>query len=392
MRERQTSKPDLQDEATAHVQETARSQELDLVVATLTDIGRARPRNEDFVEYYVPPDPQQLAHKGSIYLVADGMGGHQAGEVASQRAVELAISNYYNETTDDVGASLVQAFHLANEQIHNQSLSDAAKNGMGTTLVAAVILGRRVYVANVGDSRAYVINEEGIIQITEDHSLVEEQVRAGLLTPEQARRHPQRNLVTRALGSRPSVEVDLFERDFESGDILLLCSDGLTGRVEDPEIAAIVQENHPHEAVRQLIALANERGGNDNITALIVRAQETLDSTRLLSRVPFRGVPTHRSRIIPALVIAVTILALVLAAMAAVYLLSGHMERSTPAATNEPATVTPLYVHSTPILPESATGREVSSLLLSGHEWELTSRQDHQAIGVRIWSLKEKER
>ena len=233
-----------------------------------------RPHNEDYVDFYVPPDPQQAARKGAIYLVADGMGGHQAGEVASRGAVETAIERYYADTSRDVGKSLVRAVQAANRQIHAQAQTDPSKSGMGTTLVAAVILGRKVYVANVGDSRAYLINRASMAQITEDHSWVEEQVRAGLLTPEQAKRHPQRNLVTRALGSKPSVDVDLFEGEVSTGDAILLCSDGLTGRVEDHEIAAIVRDHSPNEAARLLVAAANERGGSDNITVLIVSTEK----------------------------------------------------------------------------------------------------------------------
>jgi serine/threonine protein phosphatase PrpC len=208
MSDRQTGEPGPQEQKAAHTPDKIGPVALDLVATKLTDVGRARPHNEDYVDYYTPPDPRQLARKGSIYVVADGMGGHQAGEVASQGAVELAIGQYYSDTTHDVGTGLVRAFRAANQQIHAQAQSDPSKGGMGTTLVAAVILGRKVYVANVGDSRAYLVNRQGITQITEDHSWVEEQVRAGLLTPEQAKRHPQRNLVTRALGSKPAVEVD----------------------------------------------------------------------------------------------------------------------------------------------------------------------------------------
>ena len=274
MNDRQTSRPDFQDQDTVDSQQPTSPQALDLVAAKLTDVGRKRPHNEDYVEYYVPSDPQQRARKGVTYLVADGMGGHQAGEVASQGAVELVIHQYYSDPDPDVGVSIVRAIRAANKQIYSQAQADPSKSGMGTTLVAAVVLGRKVYVANVGDSRAYLINRTGITQITEDHSWVEEQVRAGLLTPEQARKHPQRNLVTRALGSKSTVEVDLFEGEISASDTLLLCSDGLTGRVDDQEIAAIVREQLPAEAARLLVAQANERGGNDNITVLIVRAEE----------------------------------------------------------------------------------------------------------------------
>jgi serine/threonine protein phosphatase PrpC len=308
----QTDLPDSQDQGSADLPGPSPPQTFDLVAVKLTDVGQARPHNEDYVEFFTPSDPEQLKSKGSLYLVADGMGGHQAGEVASKGAVELVIANYYGDKGQDAATSLVKAFHTANEQLHIQSETDISKKGMGTTLVAAAILGRKVYVANVGDSRAYLINLSGITQITEDHSWVEEQVRAGLLTPEQARRHPQRNLVTRALGSRPKVEVDLFEGEIGESDTLLLCSDGLTGRVEDSEIASLVLDHPPREAVRQLVALANERGGKDNITALLATAQEESATLGAAAGVPFRRESGQRLGAIPIMagVLVILILAL----------------------------------------------------------------------------------
>jgi serine/threonine protein phosphatase PrpC len=246
---------------------------MNLEVATLTDTGRARPHNEDSVDYHVPQDPHLMDGKGAIYLVADGMGGHQAGEVASHEAIKMVIDQYYSDLTHDVGTSLVRAYKAANRSIYDEAQSDPSKTGMGTTLVAAVIVGSKVSVANVGDSRAYLVSQGRIAQITEDHSWVQEQIRAGLLTREQARLHPQRNVVTRALGSKPSVEVDLFEGQLAEGDALLLCSDGMSGLVEDWEIEAIAREQSPQDAVRSLVAKANERGGLDNITVLIVGAR-----------------------------------------------------------------------------------------------------------------------
>ncbi|MEJ2211951.1 MAG: Stp1/IreP family PP2C-type Ser/Thr phosphatase [Anaerolineae bacterium] len=245
---------------------------LHLVAAKLTDVGRARDHNEDYVGIHVPPDAQQQAAKGIMYAVADGMGGHQAGEVASQGAVETVIGQYYSDANPDVGSSLVRAFRAANRSIYEQSQADPDRSGMGTTLVAAVILGRKVYVASVGDSRVYLINAGGIRQITEDHSWVAEQIRMGLLSPEEARHHPQRNVVTRALGSRPEVDVDLFEGEIAEGDSLLLCTDGVTGHLEDHELAALVQGSPPEEAARQIVAQANERGGKDNMGLIIVTA------------------------------------------------------------------------------------------------------------------------
>ena len=325
-------------------------QALNLIVAKLTDVGRARPHNEDYVDYYIPTDPQQLAQKGAIYLVADGMGGHQAGEVASQGAAEMVINQYYSDPSPDIGVSLVRAFYAANQHINGQAQIDQSKSGMGTTLVAAVIVGRKVHVANVGDSRAYLINKGGITQITEDHSWVEEQVRAGLLTTEQARRHPQRNLVTRALGSKPAVDVDLFEGAINTGDTLLLCTDGLTGRVEDHEIAAVVREYPPTEAARILVGQANERGGNDNISVLIVNAQAEPATLRMPAPLAKRPA-ARRSWLLPVLIGAV-VLALVLGGLAAMNLLSGD------GATDTPAAVTPLLTSVTTPSPEASPSGE----------------------------------
>ncbi|MFC2030240.1 Stp1/IreP family PP2C-type Ser/Thr phosphatase [Chloroflexota bacterium] len=317
-----------------------------LQVAKLTDTGRSRPHNEDCVGYYVPPDPEQLESKGALYLAADGMGGHSAGEVASAGAVELVTAHYYSDTTHDTGTSLVRAFRAANKQIFEQAQADASKAGMGTTLVGAVLQDRKVYIANVGDSRAYLINERGITRITEDHSWVEEQIKAGLLSREEARRHPQRNVVTRALGTKPAVEVDLFEGELTEGDLLLLCSDGLTGHVEDQEIAAIALQHPAEDAARLLIAQANERGGHDNISVVIVSAHiapppapATLSPATVV-RKPQRSFP-----LIP--VLAAVAGAMILALVALVVLPPLIRGTPTPVADTPPVVVTTVPVPGT---------------------------------------------
>jgi serine/threonine protein phosphatase PrpC len=342
MSDNQTVVPAPPPQEKRNEQETLPSQELDLVAVKLTDTGRVRSHNEDYVDYFLPTDPQQQARKGAIYLVADGMGGHQAGEVASRGAVELVIQSYYADTSRDVGKSLVRALQAANQQLHAQARADPSKSGMGTTLVAAVILGRKVYVANVGDSRAYLINKTNMTQITEDHSWVEEQVRAGLLTQEQAKRHPQRNLVTRALASKPAVDVDLFEGELSQGDTLLLCSDGLTGRVEDHEIAAIVRDHPPAEAARQLIAAANERGGSDNITVLLVSTEKAEAAIAVVPPIAAAGTePARRRWLIPVLVGGVAIVALVLGILWATGTLFGGEPTATATPPVATATETP---------------------------------------------------
>ncbi len=339
-------KPPDQDAPT--VRRVAKPEPLDLEVAKLTDVGRVRSHNEDYVDYFVPTDPEQKARRGAIYLVADGMGGHQAGEVASRGAVEAVIAHYYGDTEHDVGTSLVRAVRAANRQIYAQSQADPSKAGMGTTLVAVVILGRKVYVANVGDSRAYLINKRGISQITEDHSWVEEQVRAGLLTHEQASRHPQRNLVTRALGSKPDVQVDLFEGELNEGDTLLLCSDGLTGRVTDQEIAAAVTRYPPQEAARRLVALANERGGNDNITVLIVSAHAESPTVKAVPAALPVERESRKSPLLP--IIAAGVAALLVLAMGGWLATRFFLPAENPTATPLPPT-TATVVMTAPTIP-----------------------------------------
>ncbi len=245
---------------------------MNLSVAKLSDVGRTRDHQEDFVDYLIPEDLQSRQRKGVLYVVADGMGGHNAGEVASRGAVERIIHEYYNSPVDDVPTSLVQAIQNANRMIHQQAQASPAQSGMGTTAVAAVIRGRELYIANVGDSRAYMIRNGQIKQITVDHSWVEEQVRAGILTRDQAKIHPQRNVITRALGSKPEVDVDTFRGEMREGDVVVLCSDGLTGHVADAEILSVASRFPPEEAVQRLVQRANELGGSDNISVVVIKA------------------------------------------------------------------------------------------------------------------------
>jgi protein phosphatase len=197
------------------------------------------------------------------------MGGHTAGEVASSMGVDTILTSYYDSQNTDYPAALVQAFQQANERIYAQG-----QGSMGTTGVAALVLGQVLHVANVGDSRAYLVRQGRIHQISQDHSFVSEQVAAGVLTPEQARRSSYRNMITRALGHRPDVQVDTFKDTLQAGDIILLMSDGLHGLVEDTEIAQVVTDMSPDQAVKRLIEWANERGGTDNITVVVARIEE----------------------------------------------------------------------------------------------------------------------
>ncbi len=244
-----------------------------LRIAHLSDVGRARDHQEDASGVFKPTDPALLARRGELFVVADGMGGHNAGEVASQLALNELQRAYFADANADIQASLAQALQTANQAIYQLSRADARQMGMGTTAALAVVHNQNVFVSNVGDSRVYLIRGGQITQITRDHSWVEEQVRAGVLTPEQARTHPQRNIITRALGTGPAVEPDFYTGGLQLGDVLVLCSDGLTGHVADQEILLIAGDNPPNVAAQRLIDLANERGGSDNITAIVVRAE-----------------------------------------------------------------------------------------------------------------------
>lgn len=247
---------------------------LRLDVAQLTDVGRKREHNEDNMAYVIPKDPQVMAQKGALFIVADGMGGHAAGEVASEIAVDTVSNAYYQSEHDDVPAALLSAIRRANAAIHQRAAENMLRSGMGTTCVAAVLRGNVAYIANVGDSRAYFIRKSRIHQVSQDHSWVAEQVRAGLLTEEQARTHAQRNVITRSLGTQPEVEIDIFREFLEEGDILILCSDGLSGLVNDEELLRMADQFLPQESVYHLVERANENGGPDNITAIVARVQD----------------------------------------------------------------------------------------------------------------------
>lgn len=252
--------------------EKAQPEQLEIIFAKGTDIGRTRNHNEDYLDAFSPPDPVQRQQKGDLFIVADGMGGHQAGDIASQTAVTIISHEYYADPNTDVQASLTSAIEKANAYIYQDAAQNINRAGMGTTVVAAVIRGRELYLANVGDSRAYLMRQGKVTQVTRDHSFVAEQVRAGLLTLEQARAHPQRNVITRALGSRPEVQVDTYAYELQPGDMLLLCTDGLSEYVREDDLLTILSQYSPEEAVPRLIALANRRGGADNISAIVIQA------------------------------------------------------------------------------------------------------------------------
>ncbi len=231
---------------------------------SLTDQGKVRSKNQDYFANY-------FHSQFALYLVADGMGGHRAGEVASRIAVEETRNYVIEHKADgDYGALLVDALHYANRCIYDASSANPDYEQMGTTIVAVLQSGGRCWVAHVGDSRVYLMREGTLRRLTQDHSLVQNLVEQGLLSPEDARTHPERSAVTRAMGVFPDVEVDCSELPLREGDRVLLCTDGVTNMVEESEIEEIlVQKPVSREACEALLERANEHGGLDNVTATI---------------------------------------------------------------------------------------------------------------------------
>jgi len=248
-----------------------------IAYTAVTDVGCKRKGNED--SYFVNPEQR-------LFVVADGMGGHAAGEVASQVAVQ-SINEFVAMTGGDeeitwpfgvdesmslTGNRLKTAVRYANNKVLDRMKESAEYEGMATTVVAALVENSTANLAHVGDSRAYLFREKQLSQLTSDHSWVNEQIQSGLISADQARTHPLRNVVTRALGGRPDLEVDMLVHEAREGDMLLLCSDGLTSMVPDDEIARVVQEcDGVEEVAHRLVAEANARGGEDNITVVLLQ-------------------------------------------------------------------------------------------------------------------------
>jgi protein phosphatase len=234
-----------------------------------TDVGVVRSGNEDSF---------LLNCAGGLFIVADGMGGHAAGEVASEMAVNIVskeLGSLRGLSDAEAASRMRAAIRKANAAIFDRTLAEQDKRGMGTTATVMVLFSRRYLIGQVGDSRAYLLREGDLLQLTKDHSYVQEQVDAGLLTPEQARTHPYSNVITRCVGANEDVAPDIYFGNLERGDVVLLASDGLTGMLEDQQLATIMSaEENPETAVNKMIADANRRGGLDNITAIVIRVDD----------------------------------------------------------------------------------------------------------------------
>ena len=240
-----------------------------ITCAARTDVGLIRTGNED--NYSLVPDR-------GIFIVADGMGGHAAGEVASEMAVDgiaRDLGSFRGVSVDEAVGRVTTAIRAANAAIFERTLVEHDKRGMGTTATVLILHSNRYLIGHVGDSRAYLLREGVLHQLTKDHSYVQEQVDAGYLTPEQARTHPYSNVITRCVGASGDVVPDIFSGTCRVGDLFLLASDGLTGMVDDDALAAMLRApGSPEKWVERMVAEANRRGGLDNITALVVRIDQ----------------------------------------------------------------------------------------------------------------------
>lgn len=236
-----------------------------------TDVGRVREHNEDYVTSREPLDIYDEALHGWIYLVADGVGGADAGEVASRFASERTLENYLQDTQNpDLGERLLAAMQAANTDLRQMVAERDTNSRMATTMVAVVLQEDRAYFANVGDSRGYLWRDGVLEQVTKDQSLVAKLLEEGAITAAEAEYHPRRNVILYSLGSERHPKIDLFEKNLLPGDIILLCSDGLTRHVSDEELEQLVPSDDPDPVTQQLIDLANSRGGQDNISAAIL--------------------------------------------------------------------------------------------------------------------------
>lgn len=249
-------------------------------LANLTDTGCEREENEDYFGYAEPESDEQFARKGRLAVVADGMGGHEGGQVASRLAVEV-VRDVYLESPADPTAALLEAFQAAHEAIRRCAADHPRLRGMGTTCTALALLDERLSFAHVGDSRLYRIRGSTTTRLTQDHSYVNRLVAEGILQPEEAENHPDRHILAAALGSDSALQVEIPEAPvkLEPDDVLLLCTDGLHGLVSDEEILAVVTRSKPADACRELVQMARQQGGPDNITLQIVCVEPQAESS-----------------------------------------------------------------------------------------------------------------
>ncbi|MFA9375132.1 MAG: Stp1/IreP family PP2C-type Ser/Thr phosphatase [Lachnotalea sp.] len=233
---------------------------------SITDVGQKRNINQD----YVYTSEKSVGNLPNLFVVADGMGGHNAGDFASKFTVQKLVESIESNPETNPIKVIRQSIECVNKELITIADENSDLTGMGTTLVVATIVNDYIYVANIGDSRLYIINHE-IRQITKDHSLVEEMIRLGEIDRQEARNHPDKNIITRAVGAGEDIAVDFFEMKLEQKDMILMCSDGLTNMIEDEEIRQIIEtQKTPEQKAEKLVEKANSNGGKDNIAVVII--------------------------------------------------------------------------------------------------------------------------
>jgi len=248
----------------------------------VTDIGRKRQHNEDAFLFCVPGDDELVDHRGMLFAVADGMGGASAGEHASRLTLEVLCETYFNAPYEPAPKALRQALEKANAHVYREAVKNPEYAGMGTTASAVSIVGEWAYIAQVGDSRVYLVRDRvGVQQLTQDHSLVAEQVRSGLISLEQAKTHSLKNLITRAIGIKESVAIDLFAVRIKQHDTIVICSDGLSNNCSDDEMRAALSNGDLRSGTHKLVNTALNHGGSDNITSLCVHVTKPPPRTNL---------------------------------------------------------------------------------------------------------------
>lgn len=243
-------------------------------VGAKSDIGRIRENNEDKFEFYLSESNNDLATKGHIFVVCDGMGGHEAGQIASELACKTFIDVYRNHPGEDPAIAGRAGVSAANRFINDVARAVPSRKGMGTTLSALLLVQNRAIIVQVGDSRVYRLRDGKGELLTVDHTWVEETVRAGMMSREEAENHPYKHVIMRALGTEQSVEPDVFELDLQVGDSFLLCSDGVTNHVGDERVSEIMLAGTPSECAWRVVNEALVGGGSDNATALVIRVDE----------------------------------------------------------------------------------------------------------------------
>ena len=238
-------------------------------VFSATDICQKRHMNQDFIF----TSEESVGNLPNLFVVADGMGGHNAGDFASRYGVSVLVETVRKDKNFNPVKVMRNAIEAANREVFSQSRNDPSMAGMGTTMVVCTVVGGYAYIANVGDSRLYLAGSDSMIQITQDHSLIAEMVRLGELTPEEGRNHPDKNIITRAVGTNEDVKIDFFDVKLDTGDQILMCSDGLSNMVEDQRIFEILKgEDTEADKAQVLVDEANANGGRDNIAVIVVEA------------------------------------------------------------------------------------------------------------------------